>query len=1179
MKNKALNSYTLQDYDSIKDTSFRMKTPLGLNKIYMNQMKMPSDYENQIGFLKRQYDNRLQALHEQIAKMHEVISQDEILSTMKGNETSKAYMGQRIKEIVDENITAEREVQIQQLMQDLTFTQIEKSKLEKSLQVAELERNELHRLIEEMEREKGECEQHNVILEEQVNKLQNEIKEANAQFELIMKTAQNEAREMSTQHQENYTAIKRESLILEQRLENSLRELEVSRREAEETSKGIERFKRKYKMLEDEYNVLSEENARLKETESKVEEEAKILKSLNFECSLRLKQLNEEKKQAEDNAKKAIQEKDELLEKFNCYGDQLQKSNAETLEAILAKHKEKRIKFQKKIIELKEIISKREEELLQQKKAMQGLKEVYENTITELHEDIKRVRDEWEHKTYEQKIEYQRQLAEEQSRSALQISHLNEEYQQALEGRIAEIQEEAQTQIDKAKVAQTEIQALFEERMRNIEMSYVPMKDYEEAMEMEKKKHKEVLEKLRSKEELKDVEMMEKNYRERIKKLESEERKTIEALQLRLDELEEEKAKLMQTNKKLNKQIEEMEESLEELKNEKELDNELEARLKVNKENTKLLIERYEQANTTATKMTTEVELLKHKLQDTLEEGEKKIKKMNIENEQLKNMIRQLEQDKQLVMESKYSNSMQRENERLEKEIKDHMETKNCLYQAESKLKIVEQELEQLQEVFQENEIKIVELEEIVSNTKGQLYELETKARITESELQNSLIRFKNFNGIYKKLHKNLLKLKEKHNGLKELTNNEITKTQNKVINTIKKLEVEWSKKSINAIQREKNLLKKELHDTVKSKEKEYSEQSSSMNSKYDEMIREKNKQITQLEKVCDNTRQKNHQLFNSLNELQSLLTIKESEAIKLQKENERLSNEVKLNNEKLLVIKSEVKDQTAKLKIDAENTLIAAKQDLDIKYKMKLVYLKKEIELLKHEATKQLTSLLGVFNNLRMQHQYEMEHRNQAFEHKLNEMNYLLTIEKEKAQKYKQEADKLQQDMDSLKEQQILKLKHLNDSLNLEANRYKQQVREEFNKKLNEVTAELNLKIEETKEQRIKIEDIELQNSKQVAEHIKVLANKEKEIEELHKLLFKSYNSASSSLDSVKLASKLQAETNELAKKVKEASFGMKSHKESTRGKVLNESDSSNKHKPFLSMSQLDPSPTTNKF
>ena len=216
---------------------------MGLNKTFTNQSILPGT-EDRMAVLQSQYELRLKALHGQIARIYDAVSQDEILAAMKENETSNVYVGQRIKEIVDENIAAERETQIQQLMQDLAFSKSETTRLGKIIQASENEKDDMRKELEDILRQKEEAEKRGRYFEDQVNRLQNDLGSVNSQFEKIVRSTQDEAREMSAQHQENYSVAKRETLLLGQKLEDSLKELEDSRRETEEAYKSIERMKR-----------------------------------------------------------------------------------------------------------------------------------------------------------------------------------------------------------------------------------------------------------------------------------------------------------------------------------------------------------------------------------------------------------------------------------------------------------------------------------------------------------------------------------------------------------------------------------------------------------------------------------------------------------------------------------------------------------------------------------------------------------------------------------------------------------------------------------------------------------------------------------------------------------------------------------------------------------------------
>ena len=89
----------------------------------------------------------------------------------------------------------------------------------------------------------------------------------------------------------------------------------------------------------------------------------------------------------------------------------------------------------------------------------------------------------------------------------------------------------------------------------------------------------------------------------------------------------------------------------------------------------------------------------------------------------------------------------------------------------------------------------------------------------------------------------------------------------------------------------------------------------------------------------------------------------------------------------------------------------------------------------------------------------------------------------------------------------------------------------------IEELTREKEAQRSQIKDLKLNLELQESQHEKKDTEYARSLSKKEKEIEDLHSLLSKSYHSASSSLAKAQLASRLESETKELAKKVKEGS------------------------------------------
>ena len=136
----------------------------------------------------------------------------------------------------------------------------------------------------------------------------------------------------------------------------------------------------------------------------------------------------------------------------------------------------------------------------------------------------------------------------------------------------------------------------------------------------------------------------------------------------------------------------------------------------------------------------------------------------------------------------------------------------------------------------------------------------------------------------------------------------------------------------------------------------------------------------------------------------------------------------------------------------------------------------------------------------------------------------------------------------------------------------------------IEELTKEKEAQRSQIKELKIDLELQESKHEKKDSDFAAALSKKEKEIEELHKLLSKSYNSASSSLDKVRLASRLENETKELARKIKESS-AMKSYKDARNLAGLQPINSGDRsisseeqpnNKSSLSISQLDNTPPT---
>ena len=171
---------------------------------------------------------------------------------------------------------------------------------------------------------------------------------------------------------------------------------------------------------------------------------------------------------------------------------------------------------------------------------------------------------------------------------------------------------------------------------------------------------------------------------------------------------------------------------------------------------------------------------------------------------------------------------------------------------------------------------------------------------------------------------------------------------------------------------------------------------------------------------------------------------------------------------------KAEIKEQTAKLRVDAENALTVAKQELAEKYKTDLASFQKDVEALKLDSSNELRTILADITNLKLQYQYETDQLSQNYELNLGQAEHSLQLERDKAEKYKSELDRVTIELENSKgdhKSEVFhmetKMKHLNQSLVADSEKYKKlksEKSEEIDKlakKVRELQAELTLKTE----------------------------------------------------------------------------------------------------------------------
>ena len=190
------------------------------------------------------------------------------------------------------------------------------------------------------------------------------------------------------------------------------------------------------------------------------------------------------------------------------------------------KHKDKNTQLKKKITDQKMNMQGKDQEINHQKHLLTEIKIAYEKTITGLHEDMKKIKDEWERKCYEQDLEYQRKVAELQSKHGLQMTQVQAEFQQLLDNKLYEIQSDAQSQINKTKMDHGEMKSILDSKMAQIEKNYILANRHEEIVDEERKKMKDKF--IHQMEELRDE--YEKQIHQSVVNIESQKEKEIELM-------------------------------------------------------------------------------------------------------------------------------------------------------------------------------------------------------------------------------------------------------------------------------------------------------------------------------------------------------------------------------------------------------------------------------------------------------------------------------------------------------------------------------------------------------------------------------------------------------------------------------------------------------------------------
>ena len=669
-----------------------------------------------------------------------------------------------------------------------------------------------------------------------------------------------------------------------------------------------------------------------------------------------------------------------------------------------------------------------------------------------------------------------------------------------------------------------------------------------------------------------EFEESEKNRKAMVNHLEEADFTIAKLKQLYEDLLKKEKKsdyESLETNKRAdesNKKINQLIDSLSQLRN----------------ENTKLSLEyaELEEKNDELTRQLKIFQSEQDRLKGIVEAS--KVDKFELEN-QMKQLNDMLTKESQNYLDI-IANIKKEESNKIEKEINEQVKLRTKLNQLESKLKNVTIENNESEKRMNEYKNQSNNAENSFSELQNQVYDLESKLNL--SDINNK--------DLQRKIEKTNLKSFEYKQRIFRLFSNKINMIKSEALSLKNSclLEMQMNKKKIEELSHElaDHLLRKitvlrsemndrtekiaikltneyelKLKDTevIKLEEKLRQENhyekliqnltltKDKLQIENDELKQEqiKNKEMledfrnavsrfkSKLEKV-ESEKQQLHDLLNQrINEFETLKTNVNHEVTRLKEESQALLSEkcfrIEEKHKKDLISMHSIMDELkysniARLqKLESEITKLHSafnmeQAQLRTYYDFKIDNYEKELSLLENEwnISKREKKILKL----------ELEKVNENFKRLENENQNTLTLFEEKMTQYK---DVIQQDNEkyvTLKNQYALeseRIKHEVKDLNKELMMKNHRI-EELNKIKDEYKIEIN-KLKALVDQKDKVVDNQQKEVQRISKY------RDKEIEELQTLLTKSLKSINSSVDhNMKIASKLDQETEEIAKSIK---------------------------------------------
>lgn len=94
------------------------------------------------------------------------------------------------------------------------------------------------------------------------------------------------------------------------------------------------------------------------------------------------------------------------MEKFNSYGEHIQKSNKEVVDSIKVQYQDKIALLKSKIKDQHDQMAELEDEVVKERRVQGDIKNHFEQMVGSMREDMRRIKEEWERRLTDEDLEH-----------------------------------------------------------------------------------------------------------------------------------------------------------------------------------------------------------------------------------------------------------------------------------------------------------------------------------------------------------------------------------------------------------------------------------------------------------------------------------------------------------------------------------------------------------------------------------------------------------------------------------------------------------------------------------------------------------------------------------------------------------------------------------------------------